>query len=83
MTKDFINPEAAWPQIDRLRVETEAKGFQLRERLAIYPEFIACAEFLSGRVREKLNALVDANGFAILGDAPLGGANPRVRRPEL
>ena len=64
VTKDFINPEAAWPQMDKLRAETEARGFQLRERLAIYPEFIAYEEFLSGRVREKLKALADANGFA-------------------
>src|SRR6202043_2340593 len=33
VTKDFINPEAAWPQIAKLRAETEARGFTLRERL--------------------------------------------------
>src|SRR5437899_1784969 len=47
VTKDFINPEAAWPQISRLREETEARGFVLRERLALYPEFIAREEFAS------------------------------------
>ena len=30
VTKDFINPEAAWPQITKLRTETEARGFVLR-----------------------------------------------------
>src|SRR4029077_20215363 len=40
VTKDFINPEAAWPQIAKLRTETEARGFTLRERLALYPEFV-------------------------------------------
>ena len=40
VTKDFINPEAAWPQIEKLRIETEARGFTLRERLALYPEFV-------------------------------------------
>src|SRR6266481_1373824 len=29
VTKDFINPEAAWPQIAKLRAETEARGFTL------------------------------------------------------
>src|ERR1700738_4158587 len=38
VTKDFINPEAAWPQIAKLRAETEARRFTLRERLALYPE---------------------------------------------
>ena len=39
VTKDFINPEAAWPQISSLAAENRSAGFVLRERLAIYPEF--------------------------------------------
>lgn len=64
VTKDFINPEAAWPQISRLRAETEARGFVLRERVALYPEFVAREEFLSPRVREMLGALACSDGFA-------------------
>jgi 7,8-didemethyl-8-hydroxy-5-deazariboflavin synthase CofG subunit len=64
VTKDFINPEAAWPQIAHLRSETEARGFTLRERLALYPEFISRERFLSSRVREKLNQLAGPDGFA-------------------
>ena len=64
VTKDFINPEAAWPQIARLRVETEARGFALRERLALYPEFVTRDEFVSSRVREKVAVLAGADGFA-------------------
>lgn len=64
VTRDFINPEAAWPQISRLRAETKAKGFVLRERLALYPEFVAREEFVSPRVREKMAALVGTDGFA-------------------
>jgi 7,8-didemethyl-8-hydroxy-5-deazariboflavin synthase CofG subunit len=51
VTKDFINPEAAWPQISRLRSETESRGFTLRERLALYPEFLRRNGFLSPQVR--------------------------------
>ena len=40
VTKDFINPEAAWPQISSLAARTAAAGFVLRERLAIYPDFL-------------------------------------------
>src|SRR5262249_22450250 len=54
VTKDFINPEAAWPQISKLREQTEARGFALRERLALYPEFITRDKFLSSAVRERL-----------------------------
>jgi FO synthase len=65
VTKDFINPEAAWPQIERLRKETAAKGFVLRERLALYPEFVSRENFLSNRVRKKLEARAGADGFAM------------------
>jgi 7,8-didemethyl-8-hydroxy-5-deazariboflavin synthase CofG subunit len=64
VTKDFINPEAAWPQIATLRAETEARGFALRERLALYPEFVGREGFLSRGVRERLNLLVDSDGYA-------------------
>jgi 7,8-didemethyl-8-hydroxy-5-deazariboflavin synthase CofG subunit len=64
VTKDFINPEAAWPQITELRAATEARGFTLRERLALYPEFVTRGNFLSARVRERAQHLADAEGFA-------------------
>ena len=64
VTRDFINPEAAWPQISRLRAETEARGFVLRERLALYPEFVSREEFASQRVHKQMAALAGADGFA-------------------
>src|SRR5712664_633993 len=64
VTKDFINPEAAWPQIARLQAETESRAFVLRERLALYPEFVRREEFLSPRVRHRVGALSGADGFA-------------------
>ncbi len=64
VTKDFINPEAAWPQIARLQTETAARGFTLRERLALYPEFIHRDEFLSLRVRRRIAEVADPDGFA-------------------
>jgi FO synthase len=65
VTKDFINPEAAWPEITKLRAETEARGFTLRERLAIYPEFIPRDAFLSPNVRPHVQQLADGNGYAV------------------
>jgi 7,8-didemethyl-8-hydroxy-5-deazariboflavin synthase CofG subunit len=64
VTKDFINPEAAWPQIPKLLEETEARGFKLRERLAIYPEFVGRDGFLSLRVREHVQNVAGADGLA-------------------
>jgi FO synthase len=65
VTKDFINPEAAWPQISKLRSETEARGFTLRERLALYPELVARDGFLSSRVRESLSRFAGPDGFPV------------------
>ena len=65
VTKDFINPEAAWPQIARLKAETESRGFVLRERLALYPEFVHRDEFLSPRVRNRVAALAGPDGYAL------------------
>ena len=60
VTKDFINPEAAWPQITALRRETESRGFVLRERLALYPEYLPRDGFLSEKVRRKAELLAVA-----------------------
>jgi 7,8-didemethyl-8-hydroxy-5-deazariboflavin synthase CofG subunit len=65
VTKDFINPEATWPQISRLQSETEASGFVLRERLALYPEFLPREDFLSPRVRAAANFLAGEGGYAM------------------
>ena len=64
VTKDFINPEAAWPQIARLQAETESRGFTLRERLAIYPEFVHRDEFLSPSLRNRIAEVAGPDGFA-------------------
>jgi 7,8-didemethyl-8-hydroxy-5-deazariboflavin synthase CofG subunit len=64
VTKDFINPEAAWPQISELDSATAARGFTLRERLAIYPEFLKREDFVSPEVRPHLTALASPDGFA-------------------
>jgi FO synthase len=40
VTADHVNPERAWPSIDRLREVTEGAGHTLAPRLTIYPEFV-------------------------------------------
>ncbi len=37
VTIDHVNPEAPWPDLDRLRAGTEAKGFELVPRLPALP----------------------------------------------
>jgi FO synthase len=64
VTKDFINPEAAWPQIASLAARSAAAGFLLRERLAIYPEFSFRPEFVSARLQPHVRRLQVENGYA-------------------
>lgn len=63
VTRDFINPEAAWPQISALDSRTAAAGFVLRERLAIYPEFSSRPEFISDRLQPHLRRLGHEDGY--------------------
>lgn len=69
VTKDFINPDAAWPQIAALWEKTAEAGLALRERLAIYPEFALKAHFLHEAVHPYLQKLVGEDGYARNGGA--------------
>ena len=40
LSKDYVNPEAPWPHLERLANAVREPAFDLRERLAIYPEYI-------------------------------------------
>jgi FO synthase len=64
VTCDFINPEAAWPQIPVLAGRSAAAGFVLRERLAIYPEFTVQPQFVDARVQPHLQNLRAEDGYA-------------------
>jgi FO synthase len=64
VTRDFINPEAAWPQISSLQARSADAGFVLRERLALYPEFSSRPEFIDPRVQPHLLKLRSDDGFA-------------------
>ena len=68
VTKDFINPEAAWPQLSSLAARTASAGFVLRERLAIYPEFSSQPEFINDHLKPHVQKLRGEDGYARNGD---------------
>ncbi|WP_110945843.1 bifunctional FO biosynthesis protein CofGH [Streptomyces avicenniae] len=74
LTPDHVNPERPWPQIDDLAARTAAAGFELRERLTIYPEFIQRGEpWLDPRLLPHVTALADpVTGLAREGAMPRG-----------
>jgi FO synthase len=63
LTPDHINPERPWPGLSELRRRTEAAGHELRERLAVYPEYATRDAFIDERLRARVATLVDAEGF--------------------
>jgi FO synthase len=63
VTIDHVNPEAPWPERDRLARETEAHGFTLVPRLAVYPEFVNGRWIDPGVLPHALHA-ADGEGFA-------------------
>jgi FO synthase len=44
LTPDFVNPEAPWPELERLREQTEAAAKTLVQRLTIYPRYAKSPE---------------------------------------
>ena len=63
VTRDFINPEMAWPQIAALGAVTREAGFELRERLAAYPEYLRDPRWLAEPLRTRALALTDDVGL--------------------
>ncbi|NML54858.1 bifunctional FO biosynthesis protein CofGH [Streptomyces sp. R302] len=60
ITIDHVNPERPWPRIDELAARSRAAGFELRERLCVYPEFVRRGEpWLDPRIVPHVRALAD------------------------
>lgn len=74
LTPDFINPERPWPHLDDLVRRTRAKGFELRQRLPVYPEFIPQvlerrdpsrqSNFRPDLLKSRLHQATNSSGFA-------------------
>lgn len=74
VTPDHVNPERPWPQVDVLTEATAAAGFELRERLAVYPRYVraTAGQWIDTRLTTHVAALASADGLAVP-DAPVVG----------
>jgi FO synthase len=63
VTIDHVNPEAPWPEVERLREATESRGLELAPRLAVYPEWISGA-WLDPQVMPMVLRASDSLGLA-------------------
>src|SRR6266508_6696440 len=63
VTIDHVNPEAPWPDLERLRNATEGRGLELAPRLPVYPEWIS-GRWLDPRVLPAVLRASDSLGLA-------------------
>ena len=62
---DHINPERAWPALKGLQRQVEEKGYQLQERLTVYPEYLRAKHLgFSSAVRSRLDQQSRDDGLA-------------------
>ncbi len=73
LTPDFINPERPWPHLRELEQRTRRAGLGLRQRLSVYPEFLASVARAGGLAAERTLAAADSQGFA----TPFAGRNSK------
>jgi FO synthase len=65
VTKDYVNPERPWPDLEKLRQVTETAGFELVPRLTIYPEFASnLKKWASPELSFPVMELSDSSGYA-------------------
>jgi FO synthase len=63
VTIDHVNPEAPWPDLERLHAATESRGLELAPRLPVYPEWIS-GRWLDPTVMPAVLRASDAAGLA-------------------
>jgi FO synthase len=68
VTRDHINPEAPWPAIAELAAASADAGFELRERLSVYPRFIS-SRWLPARVLARAQTWTTNNGLVPISNA--------------
>ncbi|MFJ9040344.1 bifunctional FO biosynthesis protein CofGH [Streptomyces sp. NPDC102406] len=74
VTIDHVNPEKPWPRLEELAAQSADAGFELRERLCVYPEFVTRGEpWLDPRLLPHVRALADPETGLAVPDAPVVG----------
>jgi FO synthase len=65
VTIDHVNPEAPWPDVERLAEATRSRGLELAPRLPVYPEYVADLErWVDPAVALQVRRASDAAGLA-------------------
>ena len=60
ITRDYVNPEFPWPQIEDVKRNCFNAGFQLRARFPVYPEFFP---HVNSDLRSKMLEIADSENL--------------------
>lgn len=85
VTLDHVNPEAPWPEIERLRAVCARAGLPLAERLTVYPRFIDLDDgaWLDRTIRPAVFKLSDSEGLGRDSDWSPGLVMPTPGSPGM
>jgi FO synthase len=65
VTPDHVNPEAPWPEIEKLARRTASVGKLLVQRLPVYPSYALAPErWLASAMATHVRRAIDADGWA-------------------
>lgn len=68
LTPDHVNPEALWPHLRQLAQDTNRAGYDLIERLTIYPGYVRTGDaWIAPEVQPAVLRLSDGRGWARVG----------------
>ena len=84
VTLDHVNPEAPWPEIERLERVCAKSGLPLAARLTVHPRFVASDDegWLDPAVRPAVLRLADSEGLARDSQWSPGMAEPVPGSPD-
>ena len=60
ITRDYVNPEFPWPQIDQVKKDCSNAGFQLRARFPVYPEFFS---HVNSDLQSRMKEIADSENL--------------------
>ena len=65
VTADHVNPEAPWPEVERLREACRSRGLELAPRLPLYPEHVVDLDrWADPDMAPAIRRAADAHGLA-------------------
>ena len=80
VTPDHVNPESPWPELELLRQQSAAAGFQLVERLTVYPHYIENRDrWIEPSLVKQVLHHSDAAGLARTEDWSAGASKDAVK----